>query len=57
MISAEVKFYIEFDEDSMPSSYTDVEYLTEVVAEAVEDSMYDVGASHCGKIKVEVDGL
>ena len=57
MISAEVKFYIEFDEESMPSSYTDVEYLTEVITEAVEDSMYDVGASHCGKIKIEVDGL
>lgn len=57
MISADVKFYIEFDEDDMPSSYTDTEYLTEVITEAVEDAMYDVGANLCGKIKVEVDGL
>ena len=57
MISAEVKFYIEFDEDNMPSSYTDSEYLEEVIREALEDSMYDVGASLCGKIRVEVEGL
>jgi DNA-binding protein YbaB len=57
VISADVKFYIEFDEDSMPSSYTDVDYLTEVITEAVEDAMYDVGANLCGRIKVEVDGL
>jgi hypothetical protein len=57
VITADVKFYIEFEEDSMPSSYTDVDYLTEVITEAVEDAMYDVGANLCGRIKVEVDGL
>jgi len=57
VISADVKFYIEFDEDSMPSAYTDSEYLTEVISESIEDAMYDMGASLIGKIKVEVDGL
>lgn len=57
MISVEVKFYIEFDENNMPSSYTDSDYLKEVIQESVEDAMYDVGASMCGAIKIEVDKL
>jgi hypothetical protein len=55
VISVEVKFYIEFDENNMPSSYSDSEYLKEVIHESIEDAMYDVGASMCSSVKIEVD--
>ena len=55
MVTAEVKFYVEFHEDSMPSSYTNADYLSEVIQEAVTDAMYDVGASLIGNTRVEID--
>lgn len=55
MITAEVKFFVEFDEDSMPSAYTSTDYLTEVIQEAVTDAMYDIGADLASVPKVEID--
>jgi hypothetical protein len=55
MVTAEVKFYVEFDEDNMPSSYTNTEYLIEVIQEAVTDAMYDVGADLVNVPRVELD--
>lgn len=55
MVTAEVKFYVEFDEDNMPSAYTNTEYLIEVIQEAVADAMYDINADLVGTTKVEID--
>jgi hypothetical protein len=55
MITAEVKFVVEFNEDTMPSSYTDPMYLTEVIQEAISDAMYDIGADLASVAKVEID--
>jgi hypothetical protein len=55
MITAEVKFVVEFNEDTMPSSYTDPMYLTEVIQEAISDAMYDIGADIASVAKVEID--
>ena len=55
MITAEVKFAVEFDEDNIPSSYTNIEHLTEIIQEAVEDAMFDIGADVSGVPRVEID--
>lgn len=55
MVIAEVKFYVEFDEDNMPTAYTNTEYLIEVIQEAVTDAMYDINADLVGATKVEID--
>jgi hypothetical protein len=55
MVTAEVKFYVEFDEDTMPSAYTNTDYLTEVIQEAVTDAMYDIGAGLTNVPRVEID--
>lgn len=55
MIIVEVKFVVEFNEDRMPSPYTDHMYLTEVIQEAISDAMYDIGADLASVPKVEID--
>lgn len=55
MVTAEVKFYVEFKEDRMPSSYTNTDYLIEVIQEAVTDAMYDIGADLVNAPRVELD--
>ncbi len=55
MVTAEVKFFVEFDEDNMPSAYTNTDYLIEVIQEAVSDAMYDINADLVGATKVEID--
>lgn len=55
MVIAEVKFAVEFNEDTMPSSYTSNDYLIEVLQEAITDAMYDVGAGLVSVPSVEID--
>jgi hypothetical protein len=55
MVTAAVKFYVEFDENNMPTAYTNTDYLIEVIQEAVTDAMYDINADLVGTTKVEID--
>jgi hypothetical protein len=57
MVTAEVKFYVEFNENDMPSAYTSSDYLAEVIQEAVTDAMYDIGADLASVPKVEIDNI
>lgn len=50
-----VDFEVEFDKDNMPSSYSNPEYLEEVVKEAVQDAMNDIGCSEVNNINICVD--
>lgn len=54
-ISALVDFEVTFDKDSMPSSYTNISYLEEVVREAVEDAMNDIGCSEITSLNVWIE--
>jgi hypothetical protein len=54
-ISALVDFEVTFDKDSMPSSYTNISYLEEVVREAVEDAMNDIGCSDITSLNVWIE--
>lgn len=54
-ISALVDFEVTFDKDSMPSSYTNISYLEEVVREAVEDAMNDIGCSEIMSLNVWIE--
>lgn len=56
-VTVEVSFDTFFDTEEMPTSYTDPEYLEEVIKEAVEDAMNDLGAEDTKKIYVSVEGL
>jgi|DEB0MinimDraft_3_1074331.scaffolds.fasta_scaffold99754_2 hypothetical protein len=50
-----VDFKVEFNVDEMPSSYSNPEYLEEVVKEAVEDAMNDIGNGEITDLNVWVD--
>jgi hypothetical protein len=50
-----VDFTVEFEKDNMPSSYSNPEYLEEVVKEAVEDAMNDIGCSQVKEVNICVD--
>jgi hypothetical protein len=41
----------------MPTTYSEPEYLQEVITEAIQDAMYDLGAEKVNYVRVEVDGL
>jgi hypothetical protein len=50
-----VDFKVEFDTDEMPNAYSNPEYLEEVVKEAVEDAMNDIGKSELTDLNIWVD--
>jgi len=56
-IVIEVTFEVALDSKEMPTTYSDVEYLEEVITEAIQDAMYDLGAEKVNYVRVEVDGL
>lgn len=56
-VSVEVSFDTFFDTEEMPTSYTDPDFLEEVIKEAVEDAMNDLGAEDTKAIRVSVEGL
>jgi DNA-binding protein YbaB len=56
-VSVEVSFDTFFDTEEMPTSYTDPDFLEEVIKEAVEDAMNDLGAEDTKKILVSIEGL
>jgi hypothetical protein len=56
-IIVEVNFETIFDADEMPTSYTEPDYLEEVIKEAVEDAMTDLGAKDTKGIHIAIEGL
>ena len=54
-ISALIDFEVSFDKDTMPSSYSNLSYLEEVIREAVEDAMNDIGCSDVMSLNVWID--
>lgn len=50
-----VDFKVSFDTDEMPSSYSNPEYLQDVVTEAVEDAMNDIGSVEVEDLNVWVE--
>jgi|Wag4MinimDraft_6_1082665.scaffolds.fasta_scaffold00914_9 DNA-binding protein YbaB len=56
-VLVEVSFDVNFDPEDMPDTYTDPGYLEEVITEAIQDAMYDVGAQQVEKINVGIEGL
>lgn len=54
-ISARIDFEVLFDRDTMPSSYSNLSYLEEVIREAVEDAMNDIGCSDVTSLNVWID--
>jgi uncharacterized protein (UPF0212 family) len=56
-IVIEVTFEVALDSKEMPTTYSDVEYLEEVITEAIQDAMYDLGAEKVNYVRVQVDGL
>ena len=54
-ISARIDFEVLFDRDTMPSSYSNLSYLEEVIREAVEDAMNDIGCSDVMSLNVWID--
>lgn len=56
-VLVEVSFDVNFDPEDMPDTYTDPGYLEEVITEAIQDAMYDVGAQQVDKINVGIEGL
>lgn len=53
----EVSFNAGLAREEMPSSYLDPKYLEEVIREAIEDAMYDLGCDKVEYVRVEVEGL
>lgn len=53
----EVSFEAGMNSEDMPSSYLDPKYLEEVVQEAVQAAMYDIGAEQVDYVRVEIEGL
>jgi hypothetical protein len=56
-VIVEVNFETVFDADEMPTPYTEPDYLEEVIKEAVEDAMTDLGAKDTKGISVSIEGL
>lgn len=56
-IVIEVTFEAYLNSEDMPSPYSEPDYLKEVVSEAVNDAMYDLGIQKLGSIRVEIEGL
>jgi DNA-binding protein YbaB len=56
-VLVEVSFDVNFDPEDMPDTYTDPGYLEEVITEAIQDAMYDVGAQEVDKINIGIEGL
>jgi uncharacterized protein (UPF0212 family) len=56
-IVIEVTFEVALNSREMPTTYSEPEYLEEVITEAIQDAMYDLGAEKVNYVRVEVDGL
>lgn len=56
-ILVEVRFDVSLDSEEVPSTYRDSEYLQEVIQEAIQDSMYDIGAIEITNLRIDIEGL
>lgn len=56
-ILVEVRFEVTLNSDEMPPTYRDPEYLEEVIQEALNDAMYDIGAEEVKEVRIEIEGL
>jgi hypothetical protein len=54
-VTVEVRFVASLLSEEMPVSYWDIDYLEEVVKEAIADAMYDIGCTQVDRILVDVE--
>jgi hypothetical protein len=41
----------------MPNTYSDSDYLEEIIDEAIHDAMYDIGAAKVSFVRMDIEGL
>jgi hypothetical protein len=56
-IVIEVTFEVALDSEEMPTTYSEPDYLEEVIKEAIHDAMYDLGIEKVTSIRVDIEGL
>ena len=56
-IIVEVHFEVVLDPESMPNTYSDPDYLEEIIDEAIHDAMYDIGAGKVSFVRMDIEGL
>lgn len=54
-IFVEVRFELVLDSESMPPTYSDPDYLQEVLHEAIKDAVYDIGAEQVNEFFIELE--
>lgn len=51
----EVRFELVLDSDTVPHTYSDPDYLQEVLQGAIKDTVYDLGAEEVNEFFIELE--